>query len=51
MKKEANQLYRRPQMMGQARDEEEEPILTQLLSFGLPFFYLAFIYCTVYSPF
>ena len=24
MEKEANQLYRRPQMTGQARDEEEE---------------------------
>ena len=24
MEKEANQLYRRPQMNGQARDEEEE---------------------------
>ena len=24
MDKEANQLYRRPQMTGQARDEEEE---------------------------
>ena len=26
MEKEANQLYRRPQMTGQARDEEEEDL-------------------------
>ncbi len=27
MEKEANQLYRRPQITGQARDEEEEEVL------------------------
>ena len=26
MEKEANQLYRRPQMTGQARDEEEDVV-------------------------
>ena len=26
MEKEANQLYRRPQMTGQARDEEEDKL-------------------------
>ena len=30
MEKEANQLYRRPQMTGQARDEEEEDPFWQL---------------------
>ena len=32
MEKEANQLYRRPQMTGQARDEEEEE---ELLVMGI----------------
>ena len=29
MEEEANQLYRRPQMMGQARDEDEEILMRQ----------------------
>ena len=29
MEKEANQLYRRPQMTGQARDEEEDVFCLQ----------------------
>ncbi len=29
MQKEANQLYQRPQMTGQARDEEEEDSLNK----------------------
>ena len=32
MEEEANQLYRRPQMTGQARDEEEEEVRLYLIN-------------------
>ena len=35
MEKEANQLYRRPQMTGQARDEEEISLSVVVIRFTL----------------
>ena len=35
MEEEANHLYRRPQITGQARDEEEEEVMAVLGAYGM----------------